>query len=100
MTDSRVTGNFGCQISPDISTRFNVRYVQQYQEQPGALTWKQLQSDPTLKNAALGGVISTRANPGTYMASNKTTVQIDPDSKLETGFQYNNYPINGLGGSS
>lgn len=99
-TSSRVVSNFGYKISEDVETRFNFRYTQQYQNDAGTLTWKQLQANPTQENPAYGGTTRVRANPGSYLTSNKTTVQIDPDSKLESGFQYNNVPIDGYGGGS
>ena len=89
---------FGYQITPDLSTRFNLRYAQQNQNDAGYLTWSQFQSNP--HQSQYGNRIVSRINPGSWLGSNVTTLQIDPDSSLAEGIQYNNYPINNPGTTS
>jgi iron complex outermembrane receptor protein len=92
MNSNRFVGTFGDQITPDITTRFNVRYAQQDQHDAGYLTWAQFQHDPRASQYGTSDVVA-RVNPGSWLASNVTTWQIDPNSSLAAGLQYNNYPI-------
>ncbi len=91
----RLIFNLGYQINPDLSTRLIVRYAQQSQGNAGYITWNQLQANPT---ASQFKYITTRVNPGSTVASSITKLNIDKDSTLTLGFQYDNYPLRNVGG--
>ncbi len=92
---SRAVFNIGYQIVPNLTTRVEVIYAQQKQEDAGYLTWAQLEENPRQSQFPQ---VRSRQNPGSLLISDKTRWQITPDSSLEAGLQYNNYPINSAGG--
>ncbi|HEY0257329.1 MAG TPA: TonB-dependent receptor, partial [Candidatus Methylacidiphilales bacterium] len=92
---SRAVFDFGYKITPDLTTRFKAIYVDQHQDDAGYLTWAQFQANPKQSQFPQ---IRVRDNPGTFLISNQTDFKIDGDSSIDNGVQYNNYPINGLGG--
>lgn len=92
---SRAVFNFGYKIDDDLTTRFKVIYADQHQDDAGYLTWAQFQANPKQSQFPQ---IRVRDNPGSFLISNQTDLKIDGDSSIDNGFQYNNYPINSLGG--
>ncbi|MCQ8242243.1 TonB-dependent receptor family protein [Rhizosaccharibacter radicis] len=94
-TSTGVVANLGYQITPDISTRFYLRYRQTQNEYPGFLTSTQIAKDPTVAQApySQGYYGSNRIQPGSTWVGNKTSFRLDDRSKLDVGFVYHNYPI-------
>ncbi|MET0262834.1 MAG: TonB-dependent receptor [Rariglobus sp.] len=94
---ARVIFNTGYQINENLSTRLFYRYAESSLGNPGSLTWAQIKDDPTASQFA-GAAKRTRDHPHSTTVNSLTTLQIDPDSAVEFGLQYRNYPINNLGG--
>ena len=90
-----VVANFGYQFTPDLSTRFFIRYRQTENRYPGLLTNAQIADDPTQAQYpyATAKYNSTRIQPGSTWVANMTTFKIDSSSQIEGGFVYHNYPI-------
>ena len=91
----RLIFNLGYQVTPDLSTRIIVRYAQQSQGNAGYITQQQLQSAPS---ASQFKYITTRVNPGSTVASSITKLNVDKDSNLTLGFQYDDFPLRNVGG--
>jgi iron complex outermembrane receptor protein len=85
--------NLGYKFSPSLQTRFYFRYRQTDNEQPGALTVAQIEQDPRQANPVAVTQDAHRHQPGSRWAANKTTWNIDADSKLEVGLVWHDYPI-------
>jgi iron complex outermembrane receptor protein len=88
-----VIANLGYKLSPSLQTRFYFRYRQTDNEQPGALTVAQIEQDPRQANPVAVSQDAHRHQPGSRWAANKTTWNIDADSKLEVGLVWHDYPI-------
>lgn len=85
--------NIGWQITPDLQTRFFVRYRETNHETPGRLTRDQIRNDPHAANAANLAIDARRPQPGSTWVGNVTTLQIDEDSSLQAGLVYHTYPM-------
>lgn len=85
--------NIGWQITPDLQTRFFVRYRETNHETPGRLTRDQIRNDPRAANAANLAIDARRPQPGSTWVGNVTTLQIDEDSSLQAGLVYHTYPM-------
>lgn len=92
---TRAILNLGYKITPDISTRVFLLSAQQYQENPGNLTWAQLQSTPTLSQYPQ---IRNRQNPSTFNLGDTTTIRINSESSLEVALVYLIFPNYNPGG--
>jgi iron complex outermembrane receptor protein len=98
-SDSRAhgfEGNLGCQVNPNIETRLYLRYRYTFFDNPGLLTKAQLDANPSQGSPLPTGNVkfnSFRLQPGSTWVGDKTTVKIDPDSKLELDFVFHDYPI-------
>lgn len=88
---TRILGNVGYQFSSKLNTRFHFRFAEQYQEDAGFLTLAQLREDPKQSQFT---DIRPRENPGTVVIGNSTNYQIDDQSRVEFGIQYDDSPIN------
>jgi iron complex outermembrane receptor protein len=88
-----VIANVGYKFSPDVKTRFYLRYRETDNQQPGALTVAQIEADPRQANPVAVAQDAHRHQPGSTWIANKTTWNIDADSKLEAGLVWHNYPI-------
>lgn len=93
-----IAANLGWRITPDIQTRFYLRYRETENEVPGNLTREQIESDPTQANILnagykRAGYASTRIQPGSTWLANKTTFRLDDSSKLDVGLVWHDYPI-------
>jgi len=87
--------NAGYALTPQISNRLHVRYVEQYQQVPGFLTWSQLRDDPRRSQFTN---IRERINRGSTTISDNLAIQIAPDTHVEFSAQYKDYPVhNSLG---
>jgi iron complex outermembrane recepter protein len=94
-TGRGIVANFGYKITPDITTRFYIRYRQTENRYPGELTKQQIEDNPTQAQSPYGTPLynSTRIQPGSTWIANKTTFKLDDTSQIEGGFVYHNYPI-------
>lgn len=85
--------NLGWQITPQLETRFFVRYRETNHETPGRLTREQIRHDPRAANPANLAIDARRPQPGSTWLGNMTTWQIDADSSLQAGLVYHKYPM-------
>ncbi|GAA4480281.1 TonB-dependent receptor family protein [Gluconacetobacter asukensis] len=88
-----VNANFGYHFNDRVSTRFFFRYRQTENGYPGYLTRDQILENPKQAQAPYRAWHSVRIQPGTKFYGNMTTFQIDDQSKLELGFDYQDAPI-------
>jgi iron complex outermembrane receptor protein len=88
-----IIANVGYKFSPEVQTRFYLRYRETDNYQPGALTVAQIEDDPRQANPVAVAQNAHRNQPGSTWLANKTTWNIDADSKLEAGLVYHDYPI-------
>ena len=88
-----VIANIGYKFSPEVQTRFYLRYRETDNYQPGALTVAQIEQNPRQANPVSVAQNAHRNQPGSTWIANKTTWNIDADSKLEAGLVYHDYPI-------
>jgi iron complex outermembrane recepter protein len=82
--------NLGYQITPDLSTRLNVEYSKQYQQNPGQLTWAQLQQNPN-QSQTPAYTPERKDVEGIQIASN-TVLNIDNDSSVSWGALFEKDP--------
>lgn len=88
-----VSANLGYRFSPDLETRFFVRYRETTNFTPGQLTQAEVERDPTLANPLNIAQHTYRRQPGSTWIASRTTWTPDEDSKLEVGFDWHDYPI-------
>ncbi|ATE60705.1 TonB-dependent receptor family protein [Thauera sinica] len=95
LTFKRSTGfssNLGYRISPDVETRFYLRYREEYHQASGALTLSQLRTDPEQTSAAVRTNRNHVDKYGSVQLGNRTNWRIDDASSLEFGFGYYKLP--------
>ena len=92
-----VVANVGLQLTPDLETRFYLRYRETEHQTPGRLTQSQIDDDPTQANAANIARDAKREQPGSTWLANKTTLRLDDVSTLEVGLVYHHYPMDLFG---
>lgn len=85
--------NVGWQLTPDLETRFFLRYRETDHETPGRLTRAQIRNDPRAANPANVAIDARRPQPGSTWLGNTTTYTIDDDSSLQAGLVYHKYPM-------
>ncbi|WP_261996949.1 TonB-dependent receptor [Stenotrophomonas sp. Ste96] len=85
--------NVGWQLTPDLETRFFLRYRETDHETPGRLTRAQIRNDPRAANPANLAIDARRPQPGSTWIGNTTTYTIDDDSSLQAGLVYHKYPM-------
>jgi len=85
--------NIGWQLTPDLETRFFLRYRETDHETPGRLTRAQIRNDPRAANPANLAIDARRPQPGSTWIGNTTTYTIDADSSLQAGLVYHKYPM-------
>ena len=88
-----VAANFGYRFNPDLETRFYLRYRETTNDTPGKLTRNQISHDPEAANTLNVARDSKRLQPGSTWLANKTTLQLDDNSRLEAGLAYHDYPM-------
>lgn len=88
-----VLGNIGIQLTPDIETRFYIRYRETKNDTPGSLTRDEISNDPRTAEPANVARDAKRIQPGSWWIANKTTFTLADDSNLSVGFVYHDYPI-------
>ncbi|MGE8245102.1 MAG: TonB-dependent receptor family protein [Stenotrophomonas maltophilia] len=85
--------NLGWQLTPDLETRFFLRYRETDHETPGRLTRAQIRNDPRAANPANLAIDARRPQPGSTWIGNTTTYTIDEDASLQAGLVYHTYPM-------
>lgn len=85
--------NIGWQISPQLETRFTVRYRETDHETPGRLTRAQIRNDPHAANPTNLAIDARRPQPGSTWIGNTTTWTIDDNNTLQAGLVYHKYPM-------
>lgn len=85
--------NVGWQITPQLETRFFLRYRETNHQTPGRLTRAQIRNYPRAANPANLAIDAQRPQPGSTWLGNMTTLQIDDDSSLQAGLVYHHYPM-------
>lgn len=88
-----VAANFGYRFNPDLETRFYFRYRETANDSPGKLTREQIEHSPRRANAVNLARDSKRLQPGSTWIANKTTLQLDDNSRVEAGLVYHDYPM-------
>ncbi|WP_371920833.1 TonB-dependent receptor family protein [Pseudomonas sp. v388] len=91
-------GNVGYRFSPDLETRFYLRYRETDNETGGLLTRDEIAHHNRRANATSLSQDASRIQPGSTWLANKTTLRLDDSSRLELGAVYHNYPIDVRGG--
>lgn len=88
-----VAANFGYRFSPQLETRFYLRYRETDNDTPGKLTRAQISHDPRAANAVNRVRDASRAQPGSTWLANKTTLQLGDNARVEAGLVYHDYPM-------
>ncbi|MGC5703354.1 TonB-dependent receptor [Pseudomonas sp. NFXW11] len=88
-----VIGNFGYRFSPQLETRFYLRYRETDNDLAGRVSKGSIEHDPRAANPAYVSRDDRRKQPGSTFVGNKTTYYIDDDSSLQTGLVYHDYPM-------
>ncbi|OTG86165.1 TonB-dependent receptor [Acinetobacter sp. ANC 4558] len=88
-----IAANVGYQITPDLETRFYLRYRETEHETPGRLTKKQIKDDPRAANPFNLQYDAQRTQPGSTWVANKTTLSLDSGGKIQASFAYHHYPM-------
>ena len=88
-----VAANFGYRFSPELETRFYLRYRETDNDTPGRLTRHQISHDPRAASTVNVARDSKRLQPGSTWIANKTTWHLDETSKVVAGLVYHDYPM-------
>ena len=88
-----IAANVGYRFSPQLETRFYLRYRETDNELAGRVTKANIQHHPRAANPAYVAGDYTRPQPGSTWVGNKTTMYLDDDSQLEAGLVYHDYPM-------
>lgn len=88
-----IAANIGYQITPEIETRFYLRYRETEHQTPGRLTKQQIKDDPRAANAYNLQYDAKRIQPGSTWLANKTTIQLDNGGTLQASLAYHDYPM-------
>lgn len=92
-TSTGFSGNIGFQITPQISTRFYLRYKTANDEVPGYDTLAEAYSKRGASNPLYTAQNYQRRAPGTTWLGNKTTIDLDNGGRVEIGAVYHDFPI-------
>ncbi|MGO2767202.1 TonB-dependent receptor family protein [Pseudomonas taetrolens] len=85
--------NIGYRFSPQLETRFYMRYRETDNQLAGRVTKDQIKHHPRSANPVYVTGDYTRPQPGSTWLGNKTTMYLDDDSQLEVGLVYHDYPM-------
>ncbi|AIR91374.1 TonB-dependent receptor family protein [Pseudomonas cremoricolorata] len=88
-----VAANLGYRFSPQLETRFYLRYRETDNELAGRLTQAQIKHDPRAANPVYLRRDASRPQPGSTWLANKTTFTFDDDSRLVAGLVYHDFPM-------
>lgn len=87
-----VAANVGYQFSPEVETRFYLRYRETEHQTPGRITQQQLQQNPRQANQSNIALDSHRPQPGSLWLANKTTAKLE-NGEWSAGLAYHHYPM-------
>jgi len=85
--------NVGWQVTPDLETRFFLRYRETAHQTPGRLTRAQIRNSPRDANPANPPIDAHRPQPGSSWIGNRTTLRLDEDTTLQAGLAYHRFPM-------
>ena len=85
--------NVGYRFSPQLETRFYMRYRETDNDLAGRVTKHSIEHDPRAANPAYVSRDDSRKQPGSTFIGNKTTYYIDDDSSVQAGLVYHDYPM-------
>ena len=88
-----IAANVGYRFSPQLETRFYLRYRETDNELAGRVTKDNIKHHPRAANPAYVAGDYSRPQPGSTWLGNKTTMYLDDDSQLEVGLVYHDYPM-------
>ncbi|WP_426210827.1 TonB-dependent receptor family protein [Pseudomonas sp. TWR2-1-1] len=88
-----IAANVGYRFSPQLETRFYLRYRETDNELAGRVTKDQIKHHPRSANPVYVHGDYTRPQPGSTWLGNKTTMYLGDDSQLEIGLVYHDYPM-------
>lgn len=88
-----LAANVGYQISPNVETRFYLRYRETEHQTPGRLTKEQIKNNPKAANAYNLKWDTKRIQPGSTWIANKTTFKLEHDAELVASLAYHHYPM-------
>ena len=88
-----IAANIGYRFSPQLETRFYLRYRETDNQLAGRVTKDQIKHYPRSANPVYVNGDYTRPQPGSTWLGNKTTMYLDDDSQLEVGLVYHDYPM-------
>ena len=88
-----IAANVGYRFSPQLETRFYLRYRETDNQLAGRVTKDQIKHHPRSANPVYVNGDYTRPQPGSTWLGNKTTMYLDDDSQLEIGLVYHDYPM-------
>ncbi|MGG3795556.1 TonB-dependent receptor [Pseudomonas paraversuta] len=88
-----IAANIGYRFSPQLETRFYLRYRETDNQLAGRVTKDQIKHHPRSANPVYVNGDYTRPQPGSTWLGNKTTMYLDDDSQLEVGLVYHDYPM-------
>lgn len=84
--------NVGYRFSPQLESRFLVRYRDEFHQDPGALTLPQLKHDSSQPGPTNLASRASGRRPGSVWLGNKTNYTFDDGSNVEVGLGYYDYP--------
>ena len=88
-----IAANLGYRFSPQLETRFYLRYRETDNQLAGRVTKDAIKHHPRAANPAYVSGDYTRPQPGSTWLGNKTTMYLDDDSQLEVGLVYHDFPM-------
>ena len=88
-----IAANVGYRFSPQLETRFYLRYRETDNQLAGRVTKDQIKHHLRSANPVYVNGDYTRPQPGSTWLGNKTTMYQDDDSQLEIGLVYHDYPM-------
>ena len=88
-----IAANIGYRFSPQLETRFYLRYRETDNQLAGRVTKDAIKHRPRSANPAYVSGDYTRPQPGSTWLGNKTTMYLDDDSQLEVGLVYHDFPM-------
>ncbi|WP_070411968.1 TonB-dependent receptor family protein [Pseudomonas lundensis] len=88
-----MAANIGYRFSPQLETRFYLRYRETDNQLSGRVTKDQIKHHPRSANPVYVAGDYSRPQPGSTWFANKTTMYLDDNSQLEAAMVYHDYPM-------
>lgn len=88
-----MAANIGYRFSPQLETRFYLRYRETDNQLAGRVTKDQIKHHPRSANPVYVAGDYSRPQPGSTWFANKTTMYLDDNSQLEAAMVYHDYPM-------